>query len=133
MRSLENLLLRRVLDESRNSFQHLEYRGNRVSITRHATHDLLDVLLILPDLLPHLVDFRLQRLLRPLDLLLYHSPQVRGSENELFESLGKRIVDCLLNGLLQLFSQSLLDVLDDLRDDLRCHLVPRARRSSYSR
>ena len=132
MRSLENLLLRRVLDESRNSFQHVEYGGDRVSITRHATHDFLDVLLILPDLLPHLVNFRLQRLLRPLDPLLNHSPQVRGSENELFESLGKGIVDSLLNGLLQPFDQSLLDVLDDLRDDLRCHLVPRARRSSYS-
>ena len=133
MRSLENLLLRRVLDESRNSFQHVEYGGDRVSITRHATHDFLDVLLILPDLLPHLVDFHLQRLLRPLNPLLNHSPQVRGSENELFESLGEGIVDSLLNGLLQPFDQSLLDVLDDLRDDLRCHLVPRARRSSYSR
>ena len=132
MRSLENLLLRRVLDEPRNSFQHLEYRRNRVSITGHATHDFLDVLLILPYLLPHLVDLPLQRLLRPLDLLLYHGPQVRGSENELFESLGKSIVDCLLNGLLQPFDQSLLNVLDNLRDDLRCHLVPRARRSSYS-
>ena len=133
MRSLENLLLRRVLDESRNSFQHVEYEGDSVSITRHATHDLLDVLLILPDLLPHLINLQLQRLLRPLDLLLYHSPQVWGSENELFESLGKSIVDCLLNGLLQPFGQSLLNVLDNLRDDFQSHLVPQARRSSYSR
>ena len=48
----------------------IEYGGDSVSITGHATHDLLHVLLILPYLLPHLVGLPLQRLLRPLDLLL---------------------------------------------------------------